>query len=233
MLKAVFFDLDGTLLPMDEERFVKIYFKFLYEHIKHRGYFEENKFYQDIFTGVKLMMKNDGSKTNEDVFWEFFKNEYGDKVLEDIPLFEEFYINQFKQTKVACEENPLAKDIVSFVKNNNLHCVLSTNPIFPRVGTITRMSFIDLVEDDFDYITAYENSSYAKPNPMYFKTLLDKFELKPDEVILFGNNTKEDFECARQAGIKCYLVGNHIIGNMSDFDIIDMKDIIPTIQSYL
>lgn len=81
MLKAVFFDLDGTLLPMDEEKFVRIYFKFLFDHIKHRDYYDEQKFYADIFTGVKLMMKNDGTKTNEEVFWGFFAQEYGPKIL--------------------------------------------------------------------------------------------------------------------------------------------------------
>jgi FMN phosphatase YigB (HAD superfamily) len=54
------------------------------------------------------------------------------------------------------------------------------------------MSFNDLYEDDFDYITSYENSNYTKPNPMYFQILLDEFNLKPEEVILFGNNEYED-----------------------------------------
>lgn len=233
MLKAVFFDLDGTLLPMDEEKFVRIYFKFLFDHIKHRDYYDEQKFYADIFTGVKLMMKNDGTKTNEEVFWGFFEQEYGPKVLKDKPLFEEFYKNKFKETKFVCEENPLAKDIVSYVRKNNLKCILSTNPIFPQVGTETRMSFIGLNEDDFDYVTTYENTSFAKPNPKYFETLLNKFNLKPEEVILFGNNTTEDYDCASKANIKCYLVGNHIIGDVSNLDLIKMDEIIPVIESHL
>ena len=51
------------------------------------------------------------------------------------------------------------------------------------------MSYVGLTFDDFDYVTTYENSHNCKPNPQYFIDLLNKFNLKPSEVILFGNNT--------------------------------------------
>lgn len=95
------------------------------------------------------------------------------------------------------------------------------------------MSFIGLNEDDFDYVTTYENTSFAKPNPKYFEMLLNKFNLKPEEVILFANNTTEDYACASKANIKCYLVGNHIIGDVSNLDLIKMDEIIPVIESHL
>ena len=38
MIKAVLFDLDGTLLPMDEEYFKKIYFGEVYKNIAYLGY---------------------------------------------------------------------------------------------------------------------------------------------------------------------------------------------------
>ena len=62
-----------------------------------------------------------------------------------------------------------------------------------------------------DYITSYENSNYTKPNPMYFQVLLDKFNLKPEEVILFGNNEYEDAWCAYQLGIKTYLINEYLM----------------------
>ena len=98
------------------------------------------------------------------------------------------------------------------------------------------MGFVGLEESDFDYYSYYENSKYTKPNPMYFKDILDKFNLKPEEVILFGNNTYEDGECALKLGIKTYLVKGYIIYNPKathTFKEIEMKDVIPTIKSYL
>lgn len=182
MLKAVFFDLDSTLLPMDEEKFMGIYLHSLYNYVKSLG-FEENKFAKDIFTGVKIMMTNDGSRTNEEAFWSFFKAQYGKDIVNHIDLFESYYKTDFKLTKGACEPNELAKKIVCFVKENGLLCILSTNPLFPIVANETRLGFIGLATNDFDYITSYENSSYCKPNPKYFEALLNKFHLSASEVI--------------------------------------------------
>lgn len=75
------------------------------------------------------------------------------------------------------------------------------------------MGFIGLKPEDFAYVTTYENSKYTKPNPLYFKEVMDLFNLKSDEVILFGNNTKEDGDAARALGIKCYLITGNIIYN--------------------
>lgn len=217
MLKAVFFDLDGTLLPVDEDKFIKVYFKGLYEKVAEKGYtFDE--LVKVIWAGTKLMCQNDGKITNEEVFWAYFKSVYGESKLADKVLFDDFYVNEFKQVKAACDENPYAKDIISFCKENSLDVILSTNPIFPYNGTATRMGFVGLKPEDFKYVTAYENSSYAKPNPMYFKDLLEKFNLKPEEVILFGNNEYEDAWCAKQVGIKCILVGDYIIKNPNSND---------------
>ena len=39
----------------------------------------------------------------------------------------------------------------------------------------------------------------------------DKFSLKPEEVIVFGNNDYEDGDCASALGIKVYLVDGYLI----------------------
>lgn len=235
MLKAVFFDLDGTLLPLNEEEFTKIYFGLLSKRMIPLGY-EPEELISVIWAGTKAMYKNDGSKTNEEVFWDVFKSHYGIEKMKDKEYIDEFYTNEFRKTKESCEENPLAKDIISFCKDNNLLVVLSTNPIFPKTGTMTRMSYIGLNEEDFDYVTYYENSSYCKPNPMYFKKLLNKFNLKPEEVIVFGNNTYEDGECAKFCGIECFMVGNYVINSPktnTQFEHVLMEKVIDKIKKYL
>ena len=235
MLKAVFFDLDGTLLPLNEEEFTKIYFSLISKRMIPLGY-EPEELISVIWAGTKAMYKNDGIKTNEEVFWDVFKSHYGIEKMKDKEYMDEFYTNEFRKTKESCEENPLAKDIISFCKDNNLLVVLSTNPIFPKTGTMTRMSYIGLNEEDFDYVTYYENSSYCKPNPMYFKKLLNKFNLKPEEVIVFGNNTYEDGECAKLCGIECFMVGNYVINSPktnTQFEHVLMEKVIDKIKEYL
>lgn len=210
MLKAVFFDLDGTLLPMDEKVFTEGYFKFLIEKVAPLGY-EPKKLIDVIWKGTYLMVKNDGRKTNEEVFWDYFYSVYGKEKEKDKAVFDDFYRNEFSKASVFCKKNPLAKEIVSFVHSQGLEAILSTNPFFPRDGQRMRLSFISLDDTDFDYVTDYSNSSFCKPNPMYFRSLLQKRNLLPEEVILFGNNTLEDGDCASSCGIKTYLVKGFII----------------------
>ena len=76
MLKAVFFDLDGTLLRFDENKFLKMYFQLLCEKTAKIGY-EPKKLIDTIWKGTALMYHNNGDKTNEVVFWEAFQEEYG------------------------------------------------------------------------------------------------------------------------------------------------------------
>ena len=68
MLKYVLFDLDGTLLPMDQDVFVRAYFKELVKKIAPLGY-EPEKLKNAVWTGMKYMVGNDGTQTNEEVFW--------------------------------------------------------------------------------------------------------------------------------------------------------------------
>lgn len=210
MLKAIFFDLDGSLLPLDEQEFSSVYFDLISDYMQKYGY-EKEELVNVILEGTKRMYKNDGTKTNEQVFWDFFKETYGDKKIEDKKYFNEFYLNEFSKTKKCCKTNELAIDIVNYARSKVPYVILSTNPIFPYFATLERMSFVGLKKEDFDYITSYENSYYTKPNPKYFLALLKMFNLKPDEVIIFGNNDVEDYLCAKYAQIDCYLIGDSLI----------------------
>lgn len=231
MLKAIFFDLDGTLLNMDEEEFTKGYFKLISEKLAPKGYKSE-ELIRNIWSSTLAMYKNDGSITNEEAFWSSFKKLYKHDVIKDKEFFDDFYVNEFKNTVKYCNVNDKARKIIDFCKENVEHVILSTNPIFPRCATLTRMSFIGLKEDDFDFITTYENSRFTKPNTNYFIELLKKFNLKSDEVILFGNNTIEDGDCSFDCGIKTYILKENKIdkGSERTYEEISIDDVVDTIK---
>lgn len=210
MLKAVFFDLDSTLLPMNEEEFTKGYFKLLSKKMMPLGY-DSEKLIGAIWDGTKCMVKNGGSKTNEEVFWNRFAQIYGSEKIKDKSVVDGFYTNEFCETKAFCEPNPYAKRLVDFARSLGLKVVLATNPIFPLDGIVTRLGFIGLKREDFDYISSYEVSTYSKPNPKYYIEILNKLSLKPEEVLMFGNNEVEDAEAATSVHIKTYLVGEHLL----------------------
>ena len=65
------FDLDGTLLPMDQEVFVKFYMPMLAARFKDRGVPQE-KLIGAVWNGVGSMVMNDGSRTNGECFLGLF-----------------------------------------------------------------------------------------------------------------------------------------------------------------
>ena len=90
MIETVLFDLDGTLLPMDQDEFVNAYMELLAKKMAPQGY-DPKHLIAAVWAGTKAMVENDGQKTNEEVFWEDFCHIFGPDARKDEPLFEEFY----------------------------------------------------------------------------------------------------------------------------------------------
>ena len=116
MLKAVLFDLDGTLLPMDQDAFVDRYFSLLCKKMAPCGY-EPKALIKAVWGGTNAMVTNDGSCRNEEAFWRFFLGVYGEEARAHIPLFEEFYANEFQQAKTLCGFTPKARETVRLVRD--------------------------------------------------------------------------------------------------------------------
>ena len=215
-ITTVLFDLDGTLLPMDQDVFVKDYFGRIAAKVAPAGY-DPKQLIDTIWCGTAAMVKNDGSKTNEEAFWDYAVSVYGDKILRDKYLFDEFYETEFDKIKAVCGYHPAAAEIVHSLKEKGIRVALATNPIFPARATQWRIQWIGLVPEDFELYTTYENSSYSKPNPAYYQDVLARLNVKPEECLMVGNDVGEDM-IAEQLGMKVFLLTDCMI-NKSDTDI--------------
>lgn len=208
-IKAILFDLDGTLLPMDQERFTKGYFQLLAAKMAPNGY-EPQRLIDAIWAGTAVMIKNDGKRSNEEVFWEKLTEIYGNKILDDKFLFDEFYENDFQEAKAFCGHNANAARTVMLVKEMGLRTALATNPIFPAAAQETRLRWAGLAPSDFELCTAYENSRYCKPNPLYFADVARQMGLKPEECCMAGNDVIEDMAAA-ETGMRTFLLTDCLI----------------------
>ena len=188
---TILFDLDGTLLPMDQDQFTYTYFKELAVKLAPLG-FDPKALAGNIWAGVAAMVKNDGSVTNEEAFWREFSHIYGETVRNYIPVFEEFYANEFQKAQSVCGFSPESKEIVEKIKKAGYQVVLATNPIFPAIATQSRIRWAGLEPEDFLCYTTYENCSFSKPNPKYYEELLAKLGLDPKECLMVGNDVTED-----------------------------------------
>ncbi len=212
MLDAILFDLDGTLLPMDNDEFTKVYLSLLAKTAAGWGYSSPDKLTSALWAGVASMVKNDGSDKNENVFWKTFSGIIGRDCSGDIPRFDGFYKNEFMSVIDITKPTVLAKEAVAAARKKAKYVILASNPLFPRVATEMRMSWTGLSGDMFDHVTDYSNSSFCKPNPEYYRDILKRFDLSGERCIMIGNDVDEDLEASKFAGISSqYIVTDYII----------------------
>ena len=207
-IKAVLFDLDGTLLPLDQDEFIKGYFgllaKALAEHIP------PQRLTPAMLAGVDAMLKNDGSVINEEAFWRAFTAVHGEDVSDKMPIFEAFYRDGFLSAKAICGYDPKAAEAVKRIKAAGYTVALATSPVFPMVATEARMQWAGLEREDFALVTSYENSRFCKPSAGYYREVAAALDVSPKACLMVGNDMVDDME-AEKTGMKVFLLTDHLL----------------------
>lgn len=216
MIKTILFDTDGTLLPMDLEVFTKCYFKHLIAYVAPLGY-DPQAVYGGVMKGVECMCVNDGSCSNEQAFWRGFLGVLGEDAIRYRPEFDRFYVTDFDKAKEVCGYQPLVASTVEKIKAAGLQMAIASNPLFPHTAQSARVEWAGLNPKDFALITAYENSSFAKPSLGYFREILEKLNLKAEETLMVGNDVGDDMPAA-ELGMKVFLLTDCLI-NRENIDI--------------
>ena len=209
MIKAILFDLDGTLLPMDQDLFLKAYFGGLVKALVPHGYDGET-IVKSIWAGTGAMVKNDGTRSNEAVFWDSFCEFFGPDARSDELLFQNFYETEFQKVAQVCGQDPRAAEAIRGIKAMGYRVILATNPLFPPIATQSRVRWAGLETQDFELITTYDNSSFCKPNLSYYEEILSKCGLHPEECVMVGNDVAEDMVAAK-LGMKVFLLTDCLI----------------------
>ena len=212
--KAILFDLDGTLLPMDNDFFIIKYLELLSDEMKDHGY-EKKNLINAVWNGVGAAIKNPGEFSNEKVFWNVFSKLLEKDPYSDIEHFNRFYTEGFNEARRFTSPTKLSVKAVALAREKADRVILATNPVFPAVAVKTRLSWAGLSFEDFDLVTTYENSYACKPNPKYYKNILAQFGLDPCDCLMIGNNSEEDEGAASMAGLETYLVTDCLIGTVT------------------
>lgn len=212
MRNAVLFDLDGTLLPLDMDEFLKLYFA----AVKKSGFYDSisKEKGQEIFgAGVKAMLKNDGSMLNSDVFFKTVESMSG--VTQDMlaSVQHSFYTNEFKMVRDCARPDKNVPIVIEELKAKGYRLIIATNPLFPRIATDQRIEWAGLSPDDFEYITYYDNSKWCKPKHGFYNEILEKCGLDASQCYMIGNDVVEDMT-AVELGFKGFLVLNNVIGDI-------------------
>ena len=202
--KYIFFDMDGTLLPMDGAVFARTYFKVLTKKMLQYGY-EPKQLIDGINVGITATQGNDGTHTNEELFWEHFARVTGERVLADREIFEDFYVRDFQRISSTCGYDPDAYATIELCRELGYPVVIATEPIFPLNAMESRLRWAGIEPASAVLITSYETSHYTKPSPGYYRETAERLGAKPEECVMIGNDVGEDMP-AEELGMPVFLL---------------------------
>ncbi len=226
--RAICFDLDGTLLPMDIDEFMSAYFKRIAAFSATHG-LDAELFLSALKAGTRAMAMNAGDQLNAEAFWGEFARIYGEDnmaaaghTIESVhAMADDFYENDFGRIGDGFRPNPAVAAAVSTLRAQGYPLVLTTRPMFPPAAVRHRLRWAGVDPDDFARITSYENSRSAKPRQTYYAENLAAMGVSGADVLMVGNNTMEDL-AFMDLGADAWLVTDWLLDPV-DFDIASVK----------
>jgi FMN phosphatase YigB (HAD superfamily) len=204
MYDAILFDLDGTLLGLDNELFPSLYFKAMASKLL--PWYPKGEFIPIISTATDAMIAAKGDRGLLcDVFREAYDRQSPVPLATLEPVYDEFYRNEFEQVRTISRPLPLARSILERAADITPRVALATIPIFPRIAIDARLAWANLSDFPFALITSFENMHTSKPNPTYFLEIAHRLGVAPADCLMVGNDYRDDM-AALEAGMETYMV---------------------------
>lgn len=219
--RAIFFDLDGTLLPMELDEFLGAYFEAIATFVARHG-LDAKSFSAGLKAGIGAMASHDDGRTNHEAYWEaFFRHADADAVAWE-ELLTEFYEHEFGAIGEGFQPNPAAARAIETLAAKGYPLVLATMPMFPRRAVEWRLAWAGVDASKFARITSFENSTSVKPKLAYYAENVAACSLSGDDVLMVGNNTVEDL-AIQGLGADAFLVTDHLLDPTEGFDLGSVK----------
>ncbi len=223
---AIFFDMDGTLLPMEIREFLEAYYQLLGVAAARAG-FDAEEFIDALNAGMLAMGDHEPDCTNADAFWRTFFSQLHpggptDAQRARVERFvEDFYTHDFGQAGAGVVPNPAAAQAIESLKRKGYPLYLCTMPMFPLKGVEWRLNWANVDIALFDRVTTYDNSTAIKPSVAYYRENALLAGAEPPRILMVGNDTSDDLSCL-ELGMDVYLVTDFMI-NRNNYDISRVK----------
>ena len=203
-VEAVLFDLDGTLIEVDMQRFIPAYLQRLTAHLKEYG--EPRRIAATIRAAVVEMLTcSTGQRTMEEILLHSLANDHGIDRRSFQGFLEKFIQADLPDLQGMVRRHPAAAALLEACRENGWQLVVATNPIFPRRVVEARLAWAGLDQVPFRLITAYETARYCKPHPEFFGDILRALACPADVCLMVGNDTEHDLAAARVGLQTCLL----------------------------
>lgn len=219
--RAIFFDLDGTLLPMDTHDFMGAYLRALGAYAARFGASPE-AFKAGMKEGIKNMATHDGARPNNEAFWEGWSAHVAQDACSWEAEFERFYEVEFDAVGASVAPNSAAVRAIDMLAEKGYSLVLATMPMFPECAVHKRLQWAGIDPSKFVRLTHFENSTSVKPKPAYYAENLAAAGVRGTDVLMVGNNTVEDLDI-QELGADTFLVTDYLLDPTGDFDTSSVK----------
>ncbi len=203
------FDLDGTLLAIDTEAFIRRYMKRLGEYTA--AIIDPDVLVTSLWTATKhVIADEDAATTNAQVFEEVFLKLCNLSRDEIWPSIDRFYEEEFPLLREDIQPHPATAKVVEEAKRQGYKLVIATNAVFPEAAIMERMKWAGIDASSFDWVTVFENSHFCKPNPKYYEEICEQIGMKPEQCIMIGNDMQQDM-VASEIGMRTFFVTDYKI----------------------
>ncbi|MBN2259880.1 MAG: HAD family hydrolase [Clostridiales bacterium] len=206
-MKAIFFDLDGTLLPMDTDKFMKMYFHEMSKVFT--GVMEPKELLENVMSATNSMVKDLTDRSNEEVFMAAFEEKIDGNIEKYRALWDEFYQTGYKNVRNSSYVSQQMQESIAILKKKGYRLIIATNPLFPKDAILQRIEWAGVSADDFEYISSFEQNHYCKPQLSFYNEILESLNLEAEDCLMVGNDVQEDM-IVSAIGMKTYLIENHM-----------------------
>ncbi len=205
-MRAVLFDLDGTLLDIDVEAFLCAYFGALGPVLARLTNTDEESAVQAVIDATDAMMRPHPGRTNRDVFDVRFRQITGVDLERDGSIVDEFYRRIFPGLGTGLGPTRGARAAVEAATGAGMLVAVATNPIFPAAAVAERIRWAGLDDLPFALVTTYEQMHACKPDPAYFAETASILEVEPADCLMVGDDAALDMGAA-SVGMSTFFVG--------------------------
>jgi len=203
LLKAVLFDLDNTLIHFDEREFFETYIPRISRVFS--DLMSPEILVERLLLSTHMLARNDGQMSNADYFMNSFASGYEGQREEIWRRFITFYESEFDRFRALVSVPPHVREVFRKLRRKGMKLVIASNPIWPQIVQMKRLSWAGLGDFRFDLVTHIENMSYCKPRLEYYLQVCQKINEKPEACLMVGNDPVNDLVVAK-IGMKTFLV---------------------------
>jgi FMN phosphatase YigB (HAD superfamily) len=212
-VKTLFFDLDGTLLPLRVDELLKPYFVALTKHWA-PVFAEPAKLAEHIMASLEVMIRTaTPERLNAETYWTTLaaRTGVGQDVLRG-PRFEAFYRDVFPQQRALYGDRlpGHGRALAVAALEAGYEIVMATNSIWPRVAIDERMRWAGVADLPWKLVTSMDDMHFAKPHPGYYAEICARIGRRPDECVLVGNDVEEDAIAGARAGLPVVLLTDYL-----------------------